>query len=372
VQTAGRLRKRREIDDGENSILRRSLTLPGRSERELSRPFLPSRVTPPAPPSSRTTSSVTTELSRQEPPLPTPSLCSDNEVEGSFEDRPPPTPPPPFVTNVHPHTKSERSRRPSIREIMTKPPIRSNVSVRPAQMLDAFTHARRQRTPEGRNGDTSERNTDAFAKRLPTSPMPQDTPRRPRPPSRSKGNAQHVITTDSLPSIDTTLSSLAMRGAPIPVHDNVPIGVPTSPTEICAQSRSLATASYKQRDPANVITKSISATAPRRRDTLHDELLRAEPRSIISHLDDDAELDREMLAAAGIRDSRNRFLAHGGGGGAPAYVDNGGIDVSGSKDTDWRVRVQERILSQSQLRTHSQKQAPSRLLTTKSSRRTNN
>ena len=91
-----------------------------------------------------------------------------------------------------------------------------------------------------------------------------------------------------------------------------------------------------------------------------DELLRAEPSGVASLIDDgddednvDADFDRRTLSTIGTRESQSGYLAHGGGGGAPAYVDNGGMNVGGSRISDWRARVRERM-SQSQLQTHRQ------------------
>lgn len=258
--------------------------------------------------------------------IPTPSLCSDNEVEGSYEDKYPPTPPliSKKPTPISKDQSSQGTSRPSYHIKLTDSKVqmaqRDSVTMRPSG----------GQTPENKKTRPISASGDAFARRPPKSPMPQDTPRRPRPPSRTKAKNTQVLTDDNLPSVDAALSFITPQ--PIPLHNDRFIGLPLSPTIPRQRSHSSSKPEHSNHCPSTTalpaVSMSKSQPKPRRSGTLHDELVRAGANklfttSVVAADDDDHELESGVLTASGLRDSRQGFLAHGGGGGIPAIADTG-------------------------------------------------
>ncbi len=150
--------------------------MPGARPRPLSLPL--SKLQ-----SSATGSSAASQLSftsfRTETDLTTPSLCSDTEQDGdpSLDDRPPATPPMAAMSRSRSNSRDVSRER-------TAPPNIGGPSMRSTEFSG------RKPVMEGvRNKsiplDAADR-SNVFLRRPPSSPMPHDSPRRPRPPASKK------------------------------------------------------------------------------------------------------------------------------------------------------------------------------------------
>jgi hypothetical protein len=237
--------------------------------------------------------------------LTTPSLCSDDEAgrEGEItpEDRLPSTPP---VTSQHTSRASSRYKQPEPNVIDVDMDIPSRQRSRTPIRSPVATSPQLQRTHKD----------DIFAKRPPTSPMPVDTPRKPRPPARGK-RTQTLVRHHTNESLE---------------EDPLSLSFPFSPPGIRSPDRQRSR--EKKRSSVSAISQDNSRSSPessvassrlsgrdsnRRRRTLDEELCGAEGFS---------DLENGVFIGSGTRSKRKGFLAHGGAGGVPVFMGDGYVE----------------------------------------------
>lgn len=153
---------------------------------------------------------------------------------------------------------------------------------------------------------------DVFSKRTPASPLPKDSPAKPRPPARRRPPLRTADTEDD----------------PLFLSFTAPRDEEVSPTVHVASRRSSTAASHASTSLAHPkgATKSKSSghggrgrPKSARRGTLDEELRAAGD-------DPQPDFDSGELVGVGTRSKRKRFLAHGGAGGAPVFMGEGYVD----------------------------------------------
>lgn len=247
-------------------------------------------------------------IAATETDLTTPELCSDNEVEkeadSSIDDRLPSTPP--VISGTRLSQKGGGAKRRVDADVEMDPPSRQ------------------------------QRQSDPFAKRAPTSPMPLDTPRKPRPPARSLGRSTPKPKTrrDNCSEDDDDPLSLSFSSP-----DVVPISAPraTGRSRLPAKTRRVSPGRERDARAASVSARSRSNHSDRRRLTLDDELRDARARSLLREDEEDPDLDSGTLVGVGTRGKERGFLAHGGAGGLPVFMGKGyveGVEESDNEDGD--------------------------------------
>ena len=274
-----------------------------------------SRSYPPPPPSSihagnRTwpSISITTETD-----ITTPSLCSDNDVERP-DDTHPATPP---------DTQPVRERP------MKPPPPKEVIDVDMEDNADVHTvtgprRPRLNALPSSSSSaapvaaaapQTPPRINDILAKRPPTSPMPNPSPRKPRPPARATSRksipayeAPHPRDEGELPR----MTSSAVAGPSKPAN-TVTAARPRSQTGSSRRQESSPARSVSRESERPSKNSSRPPQRRTRRPTLDEELRHAGEEL-------DADLDSGVLVGVGTRDKRGGFLAHGGAGGIPVFM----------------------------------------------------
>ena len=291
-------------------------------------------------------------MSKSGTELTTPSLCSDTEQgdEPSLEDRVPTTPP---LSTTRSRSRSISTDAPRLRE-------GKNGRMR-AGMLDALDNENIQQArgepriklparpePGSRSQDMSSLlrvPDDMFASRPPSSPLPFDSPKRPRPPPRVKAR-----------SIQSTAESLAddeddplVLSAPVSVrnhllHDVDPFtsGPPAKPDllpqepripRVISSTRPPAPSNERRLPMRPPFRPSLEVDISQQQNTLEAELLRADS-SYSSYdqeflddvYDDAAELENGTLTTVGSRLRKDGFIAHGGAGGIPIVMGPGNVD----------------------------------------------
>jgi hypothetical protein len=208
------------------------------------------------------------------------------------------------------------------------------------------------RVPQATASPRIRREDELFSKRLPTSPMLLDTPRKPRPPARPLGR-----TTPKLSSNSNSKSCQQEEDDdddPLSLSFSSPDVVALSPLREKDAVTSKGSGKKKKRStpageiprepndsaPAPASAQSGSAKLSRRRVTLDEEMRDARARFILrddqdlQFLDD---LDSEILVGVGTRSKKRGFLAHGGAGGLPVFMGDGyveGVEESDSEVSD--------------------------------------
>jgi hypothetical protein len=283
----------------------------------------------------------------------TPSLSSDNEGELDHEtssDKMPPTPP------VVPASAVEEAR-PSI-ELDAHPP---------ASALAPSRATRDRQLPIVHD--------DVFSKRPPSSPIPRDTPSRPRPPSsmrKSRSNSQPIsIAADDEDDNDplaihvsrpvrTTASKAPLRDAQPFKPKRRPRDVSSPPPrqqqqqrlsssiqldDIDIERRRFARASKDQNvdkipEQTPDLSRSVRRASLAQLQQHVDEEYRREEDSFWGVLEDDEgeapgaleDLDSGTLVGVGSRSKNRGFLAHGGAGGPSVFMGVGYVE--GVQETD--------------------------------------
>jgi hypothetical protein len=185
------------------------------------------------------------------------------------------------------------------------------------------------------------RENELFSKRLPTSPMLLDTPRKPRPPARPLGRATPKSSSNS-----NSKSCQQEDDDPLSLSFSSPDVVALSPLREKDAVTSKGSGKKKKRStPAGEIPRepNDSASAPasaqsgsaklsRRRVTLDEEMRDARARSIFR---DDQDLQfLDDLVGVGTRSKKRGFLAHGGAGGLPVFMGDGYVEGMEGSDSE--------------------------------------
>ena len=239
--------------------------------------------------------------------LTTPELCSDNEPElggnSSIEDRPPSTPPTFDPPSLRRRAASTTGKNKDVDVNMELPGLaRAQLEV----PLSAVS-------PCGR------RDSELFAKRPPTSPIPRDTPRKPRPPARLVHRKREPRQGGQSEDEDDPLS----LSFTLPDAIKIPFQCSSEQHERVSRDRSRESRSGPQ-------------DASERRLTLDQEMRDARARSLLREADGDS-LDSGLLVGVGTKRKEHGFLAHGGAGGLPVFMGDGyvdGAEVSGAEYVD--------------------------------------
>jgi len=288
---------------------------------------------------------------------PTPSLCSDHD--GTADDAHLPTPPPlsggeaPLIrTSVRIRGNPSfagRSRSP------VQPPSDPLVTATSRMEETEISEHHRmsdehEDIPKLPKRPASPTRASVFDKRLPSSPFPIQSPRRPKPPARGHKSGhpapptppkprREVVSDDEGP-VSLSFSSPDSPGAiSLPPHSSVRRD--SSPCE-AALNRS------RGRSRSRSVSTSQARTRGRR-STLDQELLNAifqygdqhqTEAEGQGHAMDDIDYEDPVLVGRGTRSQRKGFLAHGGAGGEPVFMGVGYVEGAVDEDEEPGVKDQ--------------------------------
>lgn len=279
-------------------------------------------MTQPKPPSSITGSSTTSQQSlisfRTETDLTTPSLCSDTEQDGdpSYEDRPPSTPP--TSASTGPRNVSIDAPRERISGLS------KGRLVAPAGDHFAFNTKAASTREKHVSGDICEDSPTLFSRRPPSSPMPSNSPRRPRPPARARSKSRPIDDDGNDPlKLSYTSTQMEQIGGYSASRTNHPRN--------SAMRQGSAILSNSSRESSRA--PSVGTTSGV---TLDYELQRA----IESELDE--EMESGVFTGVGTRSMKHGYLAHGGAGGIPILIGPGNLQGLEDSDTERRRGARRR------------------------------
>ena len=226
---------------------------------------------------------------------PTPSLCSDNDIERediSLDDQAPSTPPAPLGPSVGPS-----------RNVYGK-----------GNGIPAEHESSRQIHPR----------PNVFDKRIPSSPFPNKSPRRPRPPGRISRPTPHLASPSRQEDHSEEEDPLSLTFSS---PDDSILSVAHRQTTSQPSTRSRDAHSLSRPSGSSSHARRRSPSQANRRRTL-DEELRNIP---FSHLED---LEEEAIfTGVGTRSKGHGFLAHGGAGGAPVFLGVGYVEGAEEDDS---------------------------------------
>ncbi|KAK7691110.1 hypothetical protein QCA50_006213 [Cerrena zonata] len=281
----------------------------------------------------------------------TPSLCSDNENEPEAEqaeDKLLTTP-----TETHAESRRQRFEIHQDEDILEVPEVRVERETTPSPPQKSVPIQQPQPV------SASKRNP--FSKRIPSSPLPSATPKKPVGPARQRARTasqQKALAAQAAESDDevvvpvsptkvrkTTAKPIVFKFQPLAGPSRIPrkqdkkdgsqsressrqISRPSS----TASLRNTSTASQPVPEPSRPSSVPTTQHVQRRR-TLDEELRRAGDR-LWQEADDEAEdddLESGILVAVGTK-KRKGFLAKGGSAGTPVYMGSG--YVQGAEDDD--------------------------------------
>ncbi|KZT29960.1 hypothetical protein NEOLEDRAFT_489548 [Neolentinus lepideus HHB14362 ss-1] len=313
--------------------------------------------------------------------LTTPSLSSDhdevsNEDETSQEDKLPHTPP--THTMDLPESPQSTASSPLKGVPAFAPPKTADFYIEPIR--DTTSRRPRYLTPPPRVRDQTPSPSYspilvAFPKRLPSSPLPAASPRRPKPPGRIPGKALRPSRTQTrnsgnLDDLDNDPLSLSSKSVDVEASNGIrsrPVIRPLNVRDKLTRSRSASrvnTASDRSETRHFTRDKNVSqnprtdtneASTSRRyageasnsrgdrsdfrnskRDTLHDELRRANA-SLPLSLEPQPDLfESEVYLGVGTKSKHRGFLAGGGAGGVPVFMGEGYVD---GVEVEWEGEV---------------------------------
>ena len=226
---------------------------------------------------------------------PTPSLCSDNDIERediSLDDQAPSTPPAPVGPSVGPSRNVYRFK---------------------GNGIPAEHESSRQIHPR----------PNIFDKRIPSSPFPNKSPRRPRPPSRISRPTPHLASPSRQEDHSEEEDPLSLS-----------FSSPDDTFPSAAQRQTASQPSTRSRDAHSPSPSSGSSSRARRRFASQvnrrrtlDEELRDIP---FNHPED---LENEVIfTGVGTRSKGHGFLAHGGAGGTPVFMGIGYVEGAEQDD----------------------------------------
>lgn len=282
---------------------------------------------------------------------PTPSLCSDNGLEREDEstDRLPSTPP------IVPSRAVFRFKGTGV-------PVESQVQSAVNEVIDVDMEdehtalAQEQKATSDAALIKSSKFLHAdnpFDRRPPSSPMPEKSPRKPRPPARllrshpvspvaDKSDDEDPLSM-SFPPLESFLQPTISKHhlmseqlkSQLQRSSRIPQKVPMKSRSVSrvSSSREAIKAQRKGREK--------SASQSRRPQSLQEELGKAaaELRHELAWEDD---LDSGVFMGVGTMSKRRGFLAHGGAGGAPVFMGVGYVEgAEEDKDDDAAYETEE-------------------------------
>ncbi|XP_006459210.1 hypothetical protein AGABI2DRAFT_116187 [Agaricus bisporus var. bisporus H97] len=323
-----------------------SSTEPATSDQGASAPRLPSWHT---------------QIKETDPPILTPSLSSDEPEKEDERDQPPSTPPQVIPSRsvyrfrgtgipVTPLEHSRSSRSLISRKVpfpQTEPDyeqVEENApeDTQSAHYEDSFVPIH-PTTPEDPSVAPIE--STVFKRRLPVSPLPSKSPRKPPPPSRRRStpHPKKLSLTDddhaeplpmlsfSTPPVAVSTPGFNTHASAKPFLDTPDIfGEPLTSRGRLPPSR-IPIRSSRLRSSSRSRSRSISLSNKTRSDghlTLGEELWIAQHSDEVGvgggtndDDDDDDILADEVYVGSGTRNKKQGFLAHGGAGGIPLFME---------------------------------------------------
>jgi len=163
-----------------------------------------------------------------------------------------------------------------------------------------------------------------FDKRIPSSPFPSKSPRRPRPPSRIPRPTPHLTSPSRQEDHSEEEDPLSLTfSSP---HDTFPSATQRQTTsQLSTRSRDAHSPSPSSCGSSRARRRSLSQVNRRR--TLDEEL-----RDIPHNHGEDLE-DETIFTGVGTRSKGHGFLAHGGAGGAPVFMGIGYVEGAEEEDS---------------------------------------
>ncbi|KAJ3980033.1 hypothetical protein F5890DRAFT_1543815 [Lentinula detonsa] len=256
-------------------------------------------------------------------PAETPSLCSDNDAEHPrhvVDSSTPPSTPPPGTSArfITPPTYVAEVIDLEV-DLVDKDDERED-----GPSVAAGTHWKQSRRR------SSPHPSAYLAKRIPASPLPNPSPKRPKPPASSKRG--------------TSAGRIALHPRPpTPLRSNS-----DNQRDEDDEEDPLSLRSKKDED----IVASTSSGQPhhrRRRSTLDEELRAANKASLIAETEgeySEDELGNALFIGTGTRSKKLGFLAHGGAGGPPVWMGEGYVLGTGCAEEE-REEEEERTKDRS-------------------------
>ncbi|KAJ3734200.1 hypothetical protein DFJ43DRAFT_1171257 [Lentinula guzmanii] len=251
-------------------------------------------------------------------PAETPSLCSDNDAEHPrhvVDSSTPPSTPPPGTSArfITPPTYVAEVIDLEV-DLVDKDDERED-----GPSVAAGTHWKQSRRR------SSPHPSAYLAKRIPASPLPNPSPKRPKPPATSKRG--------------TSAGRIALHPRPpTPLRSNSDNQRDEDDEEDPLSLRS-------KKDEA--IVASTSSGQPhhrRRRSTLDEELRAANKASFIAETEgeySEDELGNALFIGTGTRSKKLGFLAHGGAGGPPVWMGEGYVLGTGYAEEEGEEEEEE-------------------------------
>ena len=284
--------------------------------------------------------------------LATPSLTSDGDLDGenSLEERLPPTPPIIPLNEIR-----GPIRVPSINKPLGGEEI-SDISI---------LSFRNELSTSQHHVNLPRPSQTAFDKRVPSSPMPADTPKKPKPPARTRGqstphpkslivdsddddddddgirdDADQLAAEAAVPEPELRPSAKGKRkekgrAAPVAKSSRIPVASAGNKTSL-KSSRSTGATSARN-------TSNQTSNKRQRRRTLDEELRQAEDVLQGEDLNGVDLEDDELLIGVGSRSKKKGFLAHGGAGGQPVFMGVGYVEgVEEIEPEEWEEPVRRK------------------------------
>ncbi|KAH8094448.1 hypothetical protein BXZ70DRAFT_1079000 [Cristinia sonorae] len=327
---------------------------------ESSQSSVASTVSVPSSSNSQSTQSTTFSFfdrtwpstSTAETEMTTPSLCSDNEDEPSSGNPLPPTPPrrrqdaeePPFA---HAAEFDDDHAQQAITTRDSSSPAPRSPSPLPIE----------QPQPAIASPKPREINLLAIRKRVPSSPMPSSTPKKPVPPARarvtSKTQLPQITDDDDENPFNVPFSPPSLRNIPLPkAAAPPPSRIPrkadktTVPKSASSQSSHEPSTTRDQPAPppqsqSQQATASSTSNQVKRRRTLDEELRRAGDQLWVegdADEEDAQDLDSGVLVGVGSKSLRKGFLSGGGAAGIPVFMGPGYVEGAEEEDRPPRQR----------------------------------
>ncbi|KAJ3815173.1 hypothetical protein F5876DRAFT_72311 [Lentinula aff. lateritia] len=273
-------------------------------------------------------------------PADTPSLCSDNDAEMDAErpehDNESSTPP---------------STPPGITARFTTPPKYTgeviDLEVDLVDEDDQHDHDTSEDQKQSRRRSSPHPSAYLTAKRIPVSPLPNMSPKRPKPSASSRRRTRTSTgraATHPIPTTPPSHANLHDLGHQDDEDDEDPLLLRLTGDE----------------DDFVSLSSGLSQRQPQRRRSTLDEEMRAAHRASLNvgtqgEYSED-ELGNGVLVATGARSKNLGFLAHGGAGGPPVWMGEG--YVLGVGDAEEEQREDHRLSSKESGREKSRTRIP--------------
>ena len=260
---------------------------------------------------------------------PTPSLTSDNDIdrEETSPEEPPPSTPPSIsrafyrVPGDEIHVDEQDGSHAAPDAVMCNP-----VEGEHGNEASSFIRAKPQRP-----------RPNIFDRRLPTSPFPDKSPRRPKPPSRATRVVEKLPQPDRNDDVSDGEDPLSLSFSSL--EDSMTKSRPRRPDK---DNGSVQSGSRQSSFPPRTASPSASSflsassqqtTQPSRPMTLQEEIQNA-----VNHrptdVDEEEDMESGILVGVGTRSKRQGFLAHGGAGGIPVFMGVGYVEGAEAEDVD--------------------------------------